>query len=112
MQKQDTQYAILTLMSLISSGERQAVPLALSVYRRVCQSSLPHRVHFGRKAKKKKEFFSIFQRHGKLSRRPAKEQPPADMSVYGLGYKKKAKMPHFALAAPIVLNVPTHSCKL
>jgi len=32
MQKQDTQFAILTLTILLSSGERQAVPLVLSVY--------------------------------------------------------------------------------
>jgi hypothetical protein len=53
MQKQDTQYAILTLTSLLSSGERQAVPLALSVYRRVDQSSLRHRVEWTKGQKKK-----------------------------------------------------------
>lgn len=66
MQKQDTQYAILTLTSLLSSGERQAVPLALSVYRRVDQSSLRHRVEWveetlkNTKEKRKTIFFFSF----------------------------------------------------
>jgi hypothetical protein len=63
------------LTSLISSGERQAVPLALSVYRRVDQSSLRHRVEWDERSKKKRDSMG-----GKLVS-PAKEQPPADMAV-------------------------------